>query len=727
MARTLGTLTVDLLARTGAFVTDMGRAARVSDQAAQRIKRSAQQIGTALGVGLAGAATAAAAAIGDAIRTADQLGEAAERTGFTTEALSRLGYAAQLSGSSLETLERGVVRLARQQVEAARGNETAARTFETFGISITDAEGGLRSTEAVLLDLADVFQQLPAGVEKTALATELFGRSGTELVGTLSRGREGITALGDELESLGGVIRSDAAAAAGDFNDTLDRARLALRGVALQVTQEILPTLTEFAGKLNDPQFRDGFASILTGAVEATATVVGLMAELGNLVKFAAEEVAFQVTGDASGDDIVRLREQADSLRRQLSGRVEASGAVPFAGILGGGTLAPRGDRRAELERELAGVEESIRAAEAALQAQSSAQATANQATDDGTRATTDANAALEAYRASLERDRTARESAAGASAAAAEAARAQAEEERRRQEIISAGVTAQESLNAVLRQQADAMGEGSPLFEASRAYADRLTELIALEDALRSAQLLTAGAQAQLAAARAEAEDQLAEASARAARETEILLKDKEKGPLQESVDEVSEYALEAARGIQGIISGALTDGFEGGVDGILASFEKLITEITAQIVAAQIAESFFGGLTGNGGKGSKGGGFDFSGLISSFLGGFGGGFAKGGVFAGGQVQAFANGGVVGSPTLFPMGSGRTGLMGEAGPEAIMPLTRGPDGKLGVRAQGGGTRATTINVTVPGNTARETAMQLAAEAGRAVRRTARN
>lgn len=726
MARTLGTLTVDLLARTGAFITDMGRAARATEQTSQRIRRAATQIGAALGAGIATQATAAAAAIGDAIRAADQIGEAAERTGFTTEALSRLGYAAQLSGSSLETLERGVVRLARQQVEAARGNETAARTFENFGISITDAEGGLRSTEAVLLDLADVFQQLPAGVEKTALATELFGRSGTELVGTLSRGREGITALGDELESLGGVIRGDAAAAAGDFNDTLDRARLALRGVALQVTQEILPTLTEFAGKLNDPQFRDGFAAILSGAVNATAAVVGLTAELGNLVNFAAEEVAFQVTGDAASGDIVRLQEQAASLRRQIAGDIPATSATPFAGIFQGGALAPRGDRRAELERELAGVEESIRAAEAALQAQSSAQAEANAATDEGTRATTDANAALEAYREALERDRTARERAAGASAAAAEAARAQAEEERRRQEIIAAGVTAQESLNAVLRQQADAMGEGSPLFEASRAYADRLTELIGLEDALREAQLLTAGAQAQLAAARAEAESQLAEAADQAARETDRLLKDKRKGPLQESVDEVSEYALEAARGIQGIISGALTDGFEGGVDGILASFEKLITEITAQIVAAQIAESLFGGLTGSGGKGPKGGGFDFGGLISSFLGGFGGGYAKGGVFAGGQVQAFANGGVVGSPTLFPMGGGRTGLMGEAGPEAIMPLTRGPDGKLGVRAEGG-SRSTTINVTVPGNTARETAMQLAAEASRAVRRTARN
>jgi lambda family phage tail tape measure protein len=57
----------------------------------------------------------------------------------------------------------------------------------------------------------------------------------------------------------------------------------------------------------------------------------------------------------------------------------------------------------------------------------------------------------------------------------------------------------------------------------------------------------------------------------------------------------------------------------------------------------------------------------------------------ADGAAFSGGNVIPFASGGVVGSPTYFGMGGGQTGLMGEAGPEAIMPLKRGPDGKLGV------------------------------------------
>ena len=73
--------------------------------------------------------------------------------------------------------------------------------------------------------------------------------------------------------------------------------------------------------------------------------------------------------------------------------------------------------------------------------------------------------------------------------------------------------------------------------------------------------------------------------------------------------------------------------------------------------------------------------------------------GFAKGGVFNNGQVTPFASGGVVNRPTLFPMANGM-GLMGEAGPEAIMPLKRGSDGKLGVSAEAGATIVQNINVS---------------------------
>ncbi|MFC2967856.1 phage tail tape measure protein [Acidimangrovimonas pyrenivorans] len=101
---------------------------------------------------------------------------------------------------------------------------------------------------------------------------------------------------------------------------------------------------------------------------------------------------------------------------------------------------------------------------------------------------------------------------------------------------------------------------------------------------------------------------------------------------------------------------------------------------------------------------------------------------FEKGGSFAQGRVMPFARGGIVSSPVLFPMRGGR-GLMGEAGPEAIMPLTRGPDGRLGVQAQGGGRPVTVVmNVTTPDVQGFQRSQgQIAAQLGRAIAQGQRN
>lgn len=91
--------------------------------------------------------------------------------------------------------------------------------------------------------------------------------------------------------------------------------------------------------------------------------------------------------------------------------------------------------------------------------------------------------------------------------------------------------------------------------------------------------------------------------------------------------------------------------------------------------------------------------------------------GFAKGGVFKGGDIVPMANGSIVGEPTLFPMSDGRTGLMGEAGPEAIMPLTRTREGKLGVVSSGGG-GATKVELTNKVELINQTGRQMEAKQG---------
>lgn len=100
---------------------------------------------------------------------------------------------------------------------------------------------------------------------------------------------------------------------------------------------------------------------------------------------------------------------------------------------------------------------------------------------------------------------------------------------------------------------------------------------------------------------------------------------------------------------------------------------------------------------------------------------------FAAGGSFSQGRVMPFAKGGIVTGPTTFPLRGG-TGLMGEAGPEAIMPLARGPDGRLGVRGGGGRAINVAVNITTPDAAGiQRSQSQLAALLSRAVAQGARN
>ena len=111
-------------------------------------------------------------------------------------------------------------------------------------------------------------------------------------------------------------------------------------------------------------------------------------------------------------------------------------------------------------------------------------------------------------------------------------------------------------------------------------------------------------------------------------------------------------------------------------------------------------------------------------NGLVSGIL-----PFANGGAFTQGRVMPFAKGGVVSQPTAFPM-RGATGLMGEAGAEAIMPLQRGSDGRLGVAASGGAGRAVnvTFNVSTPDVAGfQRSQSQIASQLGRLLARGERN
>ena len=163
--------------------------------------------------------------------------------------------------------------------------------------------------------------------------------------------------------------------------------------------------------------------------------------------------------------------------------------------------------------------------------------------------------------------------------------------------------------------------------------------------------------------------------------------------------------------------ISGGLRKAFDGLVfDGMklndaLKSVANTIVD-TVYSIAIKPVTGALGGLLAQGVSGLMGAGMPF---------------ANGGAFSQGKVMPFAKGGIVGAPTTFPMRGGR-GLMGEAGPEAIMPLARGPDGRLGVQSAGGRPVSVVMNITTPDVQGfQRSQSQVAAQVSRALSRGQRN
>ena len=172
----------------------------------------------------------------------------------------------------------------------------------------------------------------------------------------------------------------------------------------------------------------------------------------------------------------------------------------------------------------------------------------------------------------------------------------------------------------------------------------------------------------------------------------------------------EVGTLTNSIGRGLRRAFDGLVFDGMK--LSDALRDVAKSMAD-SVYNVAMRPVQNAVGGAVASG----------INGLLSGLL-----PFANGGSFAQGRVMPFARGGVISSSTTFPM-RGATGLMGEAGPEAIMPLTRGADGRLGVQAQGGWRPVNVVmNITTPDVSGfARSQSQIAAQMSRALARGERN
>lgn len=243
----VGALRVTLGLDSAQFTSGM----KTAQTGLQRFAGVAKAGALAIAGAMAAAGGAIATAMAGVITRAGDMYELSQALGLTVEDLSRMTYAAELSGVQIEGLEKAIKKLSVSLFDASQsGTGPAANAFRMLGISAVDAEGNVRPVIDVMGDLADRFAKMPGGAEKTALAIRVFGKAGADMIPMLNEGRDGLQEMYDEAQRLGIVLDTETAASAEALGDELTRLNAAKDGVITKITTGMLPALRSLAGAL---------------------------------------------------------------------------------------------------------------------------------------------------------------------------------------------------------------------------------------------------------------------------------------------------------------------------------------------------------------------------------------------------------------------------------------------------------------------------------------------
>lgn len=227
------------------------------------------------------------------IDAADAMDELREKTGLLMKDVAGVRLIFQREGFGDQELVTSMSKLSKAITTGGGG-------LAALKVATKEASGEFRSTQAVLYDVADRFAEMENGAQKSALAMDIFGKSGVSLIPMLNGGSEGMRDMAEMAQKLGLVISQETATAAGDFNDTLSLIGQGSQGVAQGIAAELLPTLNSLAGSfLTSMTSGDKLAStanVLGGALKILYTVgVGIVEVFSTVGKAVGAAAAMTV------------------------------------------------------------------------------------------------------------------------------------------------------------------------------------------------------------------------------------------------------------------------------------------------------------------------------------------------------------------------------------------------------------------------------------------------
>lgn len=192
---------------------------------------------------IAGAGAGLLALANKTAESGDEIQKMSLRTGFSTEALSELRHAANLSGTSIDGMEKGVKRMSRVILDAERGLATGTRAMDDLGLSVEQLQG--LSPEEQFNTLTTAIAEIEDPSRRAALAQEVFGRAGTELLPMMAQGAEGMAAMRQEAHDLGIVFDQEGADSAAKFKDDMERLKQGFAGVFQELGTKLIPIFVD--------------------------------------------------------------------------------------------------------------------------------------------------------------------------------------------------------------------------------------------------------------------------------------------------------------------------------------------------------------------------------------------------------------------------------------------------------------------------------------------------
>ncbi len=188
--------------------------------------------------------------ITEQIELGSTINDTADKLGVSAEQLQKFQYAAGLSGVSAEGAGRALGFLNKNLGEAIGGSKEQAQTFTEMGINLAEVKAGTKGAADLLPQLADKLAAAGSDAERTALSMKIFGKQGAALLPLLKQGSSELAKMGEEFTELGGGMNDNFISMADKAGDEIDKLKFAFQGLKSRIAVEVLPTITEWAQKL---------------------------------------------------------------------------------------------------------------------------------------------------------------------------------------------------------------------------------------------------------------------------------------------------------------------------------------------------------------------------------------------------------------------------------------------------------------------------------------------